>query len=84
MYNYVEVKQYSLKQPIACSGQCVSVGWSIIPYTKTLKVRFPVGVHTQVMGSIPSQGAYGRQPINISPTLSKMNNGNCCTALYTH
>ena len=44
-----------------------SVVWIIIPCTNWLRVPFPVSPHTWIEGSIlPSQGTYGRQPIDVS------------------
>lgn len=50
---------------LLCPGHCASGGWSIIPSTKR--------AHTQVTGSIPSQGAYSlmfSSHIKVSFTLS--------------
>ena len=43
-----------------------SGGWSVVPYAKMLQVLFPVRAHAWVVGSIPGQGAYRRQPIDVS------------------
>lgn len=56
-------------------GLSGSVGWSTIPCTKRLLVGSLVRAHNQVAGSIPGQGACGRQLINVfhinlSPFLS--------------
>ena len=48
-----------------------SVDWSIIPYTKMIRVRFPVRAHTQVVHLVRSQGAHTEdKPMDISPSLS--------------
>lgn len=50
-------------------GGCGSVGWSVVPRTERPPVRFPVqGARLGWGGSVPSQGGYERQPIDISPT----------------
>ena len=54
----------TLKTNIGSPWPGSSVSWSIIPYTKRLWIRFPVRA-TQVAGSIPAQGAYRRQSINV-------------------
>lgn len=54
--------------PDSCPGQCGSVGCSVIPYTKRWQVQFLIRARTQVAGSVPSWGVYGRQLINVSPT----------------
>ena len=36
------------------------------PVTERLRVQFLVRAYTWVTGSIPSRGAYGRQPIDVS------------------
>ena len=43
-------------------------GWSVIPYTKRLKVQFPARAHTHVTGSIPAQLRMRRHPIDFSLT----------------
>ena len=55
-----------------------SVGWSIVLCTKRLWVGFPVEARTQVADLIPGQGAYEKQPVDVSislslPSLSKIN-----------
>ena len=40
------------------SGPCGSVGWSILPWTERSRVRLLVMAHTQIVGSIPSQGPH--------------------------
>ena len=63
---YVHTLEYSsaIKEHILCPGQCGSVGWSIIPYTKRLGVQFQVRVHAWVAGSVPSWVLCGRQQID--------------------
>ena len=39
------------------------VDWSVIPYTKRLWVRFLVRARSWVVGSVPTWGAYRRQPV---------------------
>ena len=46
--------------------QCGSVGWASIPQSKSSLVRFPVRAHVWVIGSVPGQGAFKRQPIDVS------------------
>ena len=38
------------------------------PVHQNVVGSFPVRAHTQFVGSIPSQGTYGRQPIDVSPS----------------
>ena len=43
-----------------------SAGWSIIPYTKRLRVRFLVRARMWPVDLVPSWGVCGRQPIDVS------------------
>ena len=63
--SYIPAKRnYPFKlQTLALSGW---LSWSTVPYTKTLRVSFPVRAGTYVAGLIPDWGTYGRQPINVS------------------
>lgn len=36
--------------------------WLVLPCTRGWQVPFPIQAHTQVSGSIPGQGVFGRQP----------------------
>ena len=56
------------KHPLPWLGG--SGGQSVLQYAKRLWVRFPVRARTWVVGLIPSQVVYGRQPIDVSPSLS--------------
>ena len=51
-------------------GQCGSVAWSVIPCSRWLRVRFLIRARTWVVGSVPSWISYGRQPNNVSLSLS--------------
>lgn len=50
------------------SGQCGSIGWSIVPCTEGLQIQFSVRAHAQVA----SRGACGQQliEVSLSPFLS--------------
>ena len=39
---------------------------NIVPYTKRLWVQFPVKAYAQAVHSVPGQGAYRRQPMDVS------------------
>ena len=54
-----------IKNMSSCPSWVVSVGWSMIPYTKRLQVQFLVRAHTQGVGLIASWGPYGRQLIDV-------------------
>ena len=58
------IKANLVKKQAALAGWLL--GWRTVPYTTRLKVRSWVRARTWVVGSIPSQGAYGRQPITVS------------------
>ena len=51
---------------ISWPGQGGSFGWSVLPYTERLPVRFPVRAHARVAGLVPSRGVHERQPIDVS------------------
>ena len=56
-----------------CPGRWLS-GWSIVPGTEWLRVRFPARAHASVVGSIPGQDAVDISHIDVSfplpPSLS--------------
>ena len=51
-------KYIHLSKELHGPGQCGSVGGSVVPKTEKLWVQFPVRVHTQAVGSIPSRSTY--------------------------
>ena len=52
------------KVPYLCPSCCGSVG--CVLFHKRSQVQFPVRAHAWVVGSVPGQGVYGRQPVNVS------------------
>ena len=59
-----------------CPGQCGSVGWSVVPWTKGSQIRFLVRTDTQVASLIPGQAGHiweGNQlSLSLSLSLSPM------------
>ena len=60
----------STKASAHCPSNCGSVGWRFMPYTQSLGSPFPIREHTLLIGLIPGWATYGRQPINVSLSLS--------------
>ena len=60
-----------IKRLITLAGG--SGGWSIVLYTRRLWDRSLVRSLSKVVGSIPSRGTYGRQPIDVSLSLKSIN-----------
>ena len=46
-----------------------ATGWSVLLHTKRLRFRSPARAQTRFVGSIPGQGMYGKQLINVSLSL---------------
>ena len=63
----------STKASAHCPSNCGSVGWRFMPYTQSLGSPFPIREHTLLIGLIPGWATYGRQPINVSLSLSLSN-----------
>ena len=53
-------------------GPCGSVGWSVIPYTKSLRVRFLVRAHAWTVAWSPSPVAQQRKSTDVSLSLADM------------